>query len=104
MKSDLDARPVFLQTEESIKGHFLICYVAVLLERILQFKIFKNKYSSNELYNFFKKYKVIKGKSEYTNTTSDNNFIRELTKFTNLPLRNLYLSPAQFERILNYKL
>ena len=104
MKSDLDARPVFLQTEESIKGHFLICYVAVLLERILQFKIFKNKYSSNELYNFFKKYKVIKGKSEYTNTTSDNNFIRELTKFTNLPLRNLYLSPVQFERILNYKL
>lgn len=104
MKSDLDARPVFLQTEESIKGHFLICYVAVLLERILQFKIFENKYSSNELYNFFKKYKVIKGKSEYTNTTSDNNFIRELTKFTNLPLRNLYLSPAQFERILNYKL
>lgn len=104
MKSDLDGRPVFLQTEESIKGHFLICYVAVLLERILQFKIFENKYSSNELYNFFKKYKVIKGKSEYTNTTSDNNFIRELTKFTNLPLRNLYLSPAQFERILNYKL
>ena len=83
---------------------YLICYVAVLLERILQFKIFDNKYSSNELYNFFKKYKVIKGKSEYTNTTSDNNFIRELTKFTNLPLRNLYLSPVQFERILNYKL
>ena len=104
MKSDLDARPVFLQTEESIKGHFLICYVAVLLERILQFKIFENKFSSNELYNFFKNYKVIKGKSEYTNTTSDNNFIREVTKFTNLPLRNLYLSPAQFERILNYKL
>ena len=30
MKSDLDARPVFLQTEESIKGHFLICYVAFI--------------------------------------------------------------------------
>ena len=47
MKSDLDARPVFLQTEESIKGHFLICYVAVLLERILQFKIFENKFYYN---------------------------------------------------------
>ena len=40
MKSDLDARPVFLQKENSIKGHFLICYLAVLLERIFQFKIF----------------------------------------------------------------
>ncbi len=35
MKSDLDARPVFLQKEDTIKGHFLICYIAVLLERIL---------------------------------------------------------------------
>ena len=34
MKSDLDARPVFLQKEETIKGHFLICYLTVLLERL----------------------------------------------------------------------
>ena len=33
MKSDLDARPVFLQKESTIKGHFLICYIAVLLVR-----------------------------------------------------------------------
>jgi hypothetical protein len=26
MKSDLDARPVFVQKESTIKGHFLICY------------------------------------------------------------------------------
>lgn len=26
MKSDLDARPVYLQKENSIKEHFLICY------------------------------------------------------------------------------
>lgn len=95
---------VYLQSIESIKGHFLICYVAVLLERILQFKIFENKYSSSELYNFFKSYKVIKGKNEYTNITNDYNFIKEITKFINLPLRNLYLTKAQYERILNYKL
>ena len=35
MKSDLDARPVFLQKESTIKGHFLICYLSVLLERLL---------------------------------------------------------------------
>ena len=104
MKTDLDARPVYVQSEESIKGHFLICYVAVLLERILQFKVFDNKYSSNDFYSFFKEYKVIKGKNEYTNITSDNNFIKDITKFTSLPLRNLYLSNTQFEKILNYKL
>lgn len=104
MKSDLDARPVYVQSEESIKGHFLICYIAVLLERILQFNVFENKYSSNDFYNFFKEFKVIKGKNEYINTTTDNDFIRDITAYTNLPLKNLYLSPAQYERILNYKL
>ena len=52
MKSDLDARPVFLQKEDTIKGHFLICYLTVLLGRILQFKILENKYSSSEIFNF----------------------------------------------------
>lgn len=39
MKSDLDARPAFVQKEDTIKGHFLICYLTVLLERLFQFKI-----------------------------------------------------------------
>lgn len=104
MKSDLDARPVYVQSEDAIKGHFLICYVAVLLERILQFKVFENKYSSNNFYNFFKEYKVIKGKNEYINITSDNEFIKDIAAYTNLPLKNLYLSPAQYEKILKYKL
>ena len=33
MKSDLDARPVFLRKKETIQDHFLICYLTVLLER-----------------------------------------------------------------------
>lgn len=41
MKSQLDARPVYLQKEDTIIGHFLICYLAVLLTRLLQFKILK---------------------------------------------------------------
>ena len=31
MKSQLDARPVYLQKKERITGHFLICYLTVLL-------------------------------------------------------------------------
>ena len=45
MKSELDTRPVYLQKENRIKGHFFICYTAVLLSRILQFKILENKCS-----------------------------------------------------------
>ena len=44
MKSDLDARPVFLQKENTIKGHFLICYLSVLLE-----DYYNSKYSIKSL-------------------------------------------------------
>lgn len=37
MKSDLDARPIYLSTEAHIKAHFLICYVALIVVRLLQF-------------------------------------------------------------------
>lgn len=36
LKSDLYARPVFLSKNEHIRAHFLICFVALLVMRILQ--------------------------------------------------------------------
>ncbi|NPV43798.1 MAG: IS1634 family transposase [Firmicutes bacterium] len=41
MKSTLEVRPVFHWTEPRIKGHFLICFLAFLLERTLEFKLKK---------------------------------------------------------------
>lgn len=35
LKSELDARPVYLQRRDSIYGHFLICYLAVFALRVL---------------------------------------------------------------------
>ena len=36
LKSDLDARPVHVWTQEHIRAHFLICFVALLIVRLLQ--------------------------------------------------------------------
>ncbi len=41
MKSTLEVRPVFHWTESRIKGHFVICFLAFLLERTLEFKLKK---------------------------------------------------------------
>ena len=104
MKSDLDARPVFLQKESTIKGHFLICYIAVLLERLLQFKVLKNQYSTNEIFSFIKKFKVLKADNKYINTTVYTPFINELAQVTKLPLTNYFLSETQLKSILKYKI
>lgn len=43
-KSELDARPVYVSRKEHIEAHFLTCYLALVLSRVLQHKLDK-KYS-----------------------------------------------------------
>lgn len=104
MKSDLDARPVFVQKENSIKGHFLICYLAILLERIFQFKVLDNKYNTQEIMKFIKSFKAVKGENKYINVTTPSKFIKEFEEMTKLPLTNYYLTERQIKQIFNYKI
>lgn len=39
MKTDFDSRPVYVQLEECIKAHFLICFIALLVYRLLETKL-----------------------------------------------------------------
>ena len=41
IKSDLEGRPIYVWTEEHIKAHFLVCFIALTIIRIIQFKILK---------------------------------------------------------------
>ena len=41
IKSDLEGRPIYVWTEEHIKSHFLICFIALTIIRIIQYKILK---------------------------------------------------------------
>ena len=47
MKSTLEVRPVFHWTEPRIKGHFVLCFLAFLLERTLEFKLTKAGFDSS---------------------------------------------------------
>jgi len=47
MKSSLEVEPIFVWTQKRIKGHFVICFLAFLLERHLEFKLYKNNISAS---------------------------------------------------------
>lgn len=98
MKSELDARPVYLQKEDSIKGHFLICYVTVLLLRIFQFKVLKNQYSTSEICNFIREFRVVKiNETRYINMTRASKFITDLAYILGQPITNYYLTDRQIK-------
>ena len=48
MKSEFEARPVYVWTRDHIEAHFLTCFVALTIARILEMKL-KQKYSVGRL-------------------------------------------------------
>ena len=50
MKTDFEARPVYVRREERIKAHFLTCYISLLVYRLLEKKL-GNQYTCDEILN-----------------------------------------------------
>lgn len=104
MKSDLDARPVYLQKESTITGHFLICYLSVLLARLFQFKILKNEYSSGDIFEFIRNFKVAKiSETKYINLTKSTKFIKYMSSMTKLPVTSYFLNEGDIKKMLSHR-
>lgn len=54
LKSDFDARPVYLRDDDRIKAHFLICFMALLFFRVLENKL-EYKYTAGQIVDTMKK-------------------------------------------------
>ena len=48
MKSEFEARPVYLQRDDRIRAHFLTCFISLMIYRILE-KQLAEKYTCEEL-------------------------------------------------------
>jgi transposase len=53
-KSDLETRPVYVSSEDHIKAHFLTCFIALVLIRVLEFSL-SGKYSITQMINSLQK-------------------------------------------------
>jgi len=62
MKTDFSARPVYIRRDDRIEAHFLICFLGLLIYRLLE-KQLDNKYTCEEILNKLKsiKFADIKG-------------------------------------------
>lgn len=104
MKSQLDARPVYLQKEDTITGHFLICYLTVLLTRLIQIYALEDKYGAEEIFDFIHDFRVAKASDrKYINLTRNSSFIKQLAAKTALPLTSYFLGNEDINKVLSYR-
>ena len=104
MKSQLDARPIFMQKQETITGHFLICYLAVSLTRLLQIHTLKDEYGTEEIFDFIRDFRIAKiADRKYINLTRSSSFIKELSCLTGLPLTSYFLGNEDINKMLSHR-
>ena len=104
MKSQLDARPVYLQKEDTIIGHFLICYLVVLLTRLFQIHTLNDAYSTEEIFDFIHDFRVAQiSERKYINLTRKSFFINNLTTLTGLPLTSYFLGNEDINKVLSHR-
>ena len=90
-KSYLQVRPVYLQTRESIYGHFLICYLSLVLLRLLKFNVFSNELNSSDLVKFIRNFSITQiEKDKFISNILNTNILQTVKKVTQiLTLDNL---------------
>ena len=106
MKSYLDARPVFMRTRDSIYGHFLICYIGVVLERLLEFYVIGNRFGYEKILDFVQNFTLVRMDSKnYLNLLTSSDEVGKFLEETLCPeVTNLFLTPANISDFMKLKL
>jgi len=106
LKTYLESRPVFVSDEDTIKGHFLICYTSLTLVRLLELKIFKDEIPASQLFEFIRQYKVTENHDlSYINTsTYSKTYERIKEKLGLSKLGNAYLSKKDLDLLFKTEL
>ena len=100
-KSELETRPIFVWTPESIEVHFLSCFIALLIIRLLEQKT-NRKYSNHYIIDSLKKYSSTKIEHNIYLQDFRNDVIKDLEKIFNIDLSHKYLTLSQIKKLLNF--
>lgn len=100
MKTDFEARPVYLQRQDRIKAHFLICFMALLIYRILEKKL-DNKYKTSEIIKTLRAHNhlLIQG-AGYIPEFDKSSLIDDLQNIFKLNLNKEIITPSTMRSII----
>jgi hypothetical protein len=99
IKSEFRARPVYLRIENHIKAHFLICFVSLLLLRVLEYKLDK-KYPVNQIRESLINYSCSHLDQNYYLFDYRDEILQSLENVLDIDLRKKIMTTSEIKKIL----
>lgn len=103
MKTNFDARPVFLRKPERIRAHFLICYTALLIYRLMECKLDDNltHVTTSNLIKTLRNMNVVNMDDMYYKSIySGSQVLDALERCFELQLNRKYYRPSDLNKIV----
>lgn len=103
MKTNFDARPVFLRKPERIRAHFLICYTALLIYRLMECKLDDNltHVTTSNLIKTLRNMNVVNiDDMYYKSIYSGSQALDALERCFELQLNRKYYRPSDLNKIV----
>lgn len=103
MKTNFDARPVFLRKPERIRAHFLICYTALLIYRLMECKLDDNltHVTTSNLIKTLRNMNVVNMDDMYYKSIySGSQTLDALERCFELQLNRKYYRPSDLNKIV----
>ena len=102
IKTELKARPVYLKLEDHINAHFLICFVTLLVIRVLEYMT-GNKFSVGRIRESLIHYSCSYLEQNYFLFDYRDDVLKLMEETFQLDLSKKYMTTAEIKNILQYQ-
>jgi transposase len=99
MKSDLETRPVYLSRQDHIEAHFLICFVALVIARLLALRL-GNQYSVSQIVESLNKASGSRLEENWFVFNHSDEVTRAISELLDVDLSRKYLKLGEIKKIL----
>lgn len=100
LKSDLEGRPVYVRNTARVEGHFLICFLALTISRILEYRL-GQKHSTRQIQESLKSANCIPLEKGIYLLTKQSDIFHEIENLYGVSLNSKYVP---LEKLRRYKM
>lgn len=102
IKSEFKARPVYVKKDEHVEAHFLVCFVALVIMRVLE-QMLEKKHTVKQIRNSLINYSCSYLEQNYYLFDYRDDVIKSIESVFGFDLSKKIMSQAEIKKILQYK-